>query len=79
MVSENFQGTEYRTDLINNFKGFNFGKTYFGTFIDPQQTLNELTSNDLWITYQTTDEIPGDWDWLKSSGRSKSVVTDINT
>lgn len=76
---KNFQGTEYRTDLINNFKGFNFGKTYFGTFIDPQQTLNELTSNDLWITYQTTDEIPGDWDWLKNPPEGVRVLLQVLT
>jgi len=76
---ENFQGIEYRTDLINNFQGFNFGNTYFGNFIDTQQTLNELTSNDLWITYQTTDEIPGDWDWLKHPPLGVKVLLQVLT
>lgn len=76
---KNFQGLEYQTDLINNFQGFNFGKTYFGSFIDPKQTLNELTSNDLWITYQSTGEIPGDWDWLKHPPEGVRVLLQVLT
>ena len=41
--------------------------------------LNELTSNDLWITYQTTDEIPGDWDWLKYPPQGVKVLLQVLT
>ncbi len=62
---ENFDGIEYKDGFMENFKGFSFGKVYFGNFLEPQKALNQLTSKDAWITYQNTAEIPGDWDWLK--------------
>lgn len=75
----NFNGIEYKDNILDNFKGFNFDKVYFGNFNEPQNAISELTSKDLWITYQNTVEIPGDWDWLKYPPEGVKVLLQIPT
>jgi len=69
-----YQGQDRQTNIFPGFDGFKIGKYYFGEVQKPAQLSQFLSSKMIYLVFQNTAEIPGDWDWEKSPPAGVKVL-----
>jgi len=66
-LKNSYQGQDWQIDVFPRFDGFKVGKYYFGEAQNPLALSQFLSPKMIYLTFQNTAVIPGDWNWEQSS------------
>ena len=66
LLKINYQGQDWQVDAFPGFDGFKVGKYYFGEAQNPLALSQFLSPKMIYLAFQNTAVIPGDWNWEDS-------------
>ncbi|MFH1601749.1 MAG: glycosyltransferase family 39 protein [Candidatus Shapirobacteria bacterium] len=66
-LKNNYQGQDWQVDIFPGFDGFKMGKYYFGEVQNPLALNQFLSPGMIYLAFQNTAVVPGDWNWERSS------------
>jgi len=73
-LKSNYQGQDWQVDVFPGFDGFKLGKYYFGDVQKSAQLDQFLSPEMIYLVFQNSAEIPGDWDWEQSPPAGVKVL-----